>query len=185
MTNEVLVQLGILVVSVIAILVGLLKLSREVRHRNKASRKEFEWRMRQAAISYSLTKNPDMRDIRTQIDKYFGITKRFDEMPRIPLTQKELQHAFEDAELYNNIVFFMAHWENMAMAIAFNYAHEEVAFEMTANWVVLYTELFKNFIIKRRQVNPRAYQYLLTLVKKWAEQLESNPHRRSDLRESE
>ncbi|MDW7728320.1 MAG: DUF4760 domain-containing protein [Candidatus Methanoperedens sp.] len=84
------------------------------------------------------------------------------------LTMKQIDEAIEkEPSIYTDISYIVAHWENMALAIHANIADETVAFEMVAGMVISYVRVFRNFIEKKRELNPRAYDYLLTLAKKW------------------
>ncbi|SDN39899.1 protein of unknown function [Desulfonauticus submarinus] len=131
-------------------------------------RNQYEWNMREFALSYSLTKNERLREARINLDNAFGILAKRKES----LTLKEIEDVIQKKPaIYTDIIYLLAHWENMALAIHAKIADENVAFEMVAGMVISYVRVFRNFIDSRREINPRAYDYLLNLANRWENRL--------------
>ena len=153
---------------IVVMLGGLIIAVRQLALLTKQIRNQYEWSTRQYALSYSLTKSDRLREARINLDNAFGILAGKKEA----LTHSEIDSAIEkNPSIYTDIIHLLAHWENMALAIHTKVADETVAFEMSAGMVISYVRVFRNFIERRRELNPRAYDYLLTLAKEWEDNL--------------
>lgn len=131
-------------------------------------RSQYEWATRQCALSYSLTKSERLREARINLNNAFGILPTKKEA----LTLSEIDEAIEkNPPVYTDIIYLLGHWENMALAVHAKVADDTVAFEMVAGIVISTVRVFRNFIEKRRELNPRAYDYLLALAKEWEDRL--------------
>lgn len=156
-------------ITIIVMLIGVAIAVRQLSLLTKQIRNQYEWSTHQFALNYSITHNSRLREARIKLDETFGVFT-FDKCEA--LTIKQIYDAIErEPSIYTDISYILAHWENMALAIEANIADEDVAFEMVAGMVISYVCMFRNFIEKRRGVNPRAYDYLLTLAKKWEDRL--------------
>jgi len=147
---------------------GLIIGIRQLKLLTKQIRNQYEWSTRQHALSYSLTKSDRLREARIELDNEFGVLMGKKEA----LTNDEIEQAIEaDRSLYTNITVLLSHWENMALAIHTKVADETAAFEMVAGTTLSYVRVFRNFIEKRKETNPRAYSYLLALTSRWEDSL--------------
>jgi hypothetical protein len=147
---------------------GLIIAIRQLALLTQQIKSQYEWSTRQCALSYSLTKSERLREARINLDNVFGLLVGKKEA----LTLNDIDKAIEkDTSLYTDIIYLLAHWENMALAIHTKVADETVAFEMVAGMVVSYVRVFRNFIDRRKELNPRAYYYLLDLSKQWEDKL--------------
>jgi len=77
----------------------------------------------------------------------------------------------KDTELYASILTLLAHWENMALSIDAGLADDDVCFEMVASTLIQHVKIFRNFIEERRARNPRIYDHLMGLRRRWEDRL--------------
>lgn len=134
----------------------------------KQIRNQYEWLMRQCALSYHHAKNEQLQRAISNLNKTFGILLAKKEA----LTLNEIDEAVKiNSSVYTDVICFLGHWENMALAIHAKIADETVALEMVAGMIISYVRVFRNFIERRRQTNPRAYDYRLALAKRWEDKL--------------
>jgi len=153
---------------ILVMLGGFIVAVRQLALLTKQIKSQYEWSMRQCALSYSLTKSERLREARINLNNAFGILAGKKEA----LTLREIDEAIKiNSSVYTDIIYLLAHWENMALAIHTKVADETVAFEMVAGMVISYVRVFRNFIERRRGLNPRAYDYLLALAKEWEDRL--------------
>lgn len=130
----------------------------------------YEWLRKEKALEYSLSKNKNLQEQRTQLSKIFGNLHNIKTIPYENI-EKEIK---KNEEVYNIIVALLAHWENLALGIEEDIIDEDVAFEMTAGVLRDYVRAFSEFIEHRRENNnQRAYQYLTNLSARWEIRLNS------------
>ena len=171
-----LIKISVMSIGVVVAVRQLALLTKQIQHQSKQIQTQskqiqnrYEWSTRQFALTYSITRNSRLREARIKLDEAFGIITSGDSEA---LTQKQIDEAIEkDPSIYTDISYLLAHWENMALAIRTKVVNEEVAFEMVGGMVITYVEVFRNFIEDRRKINPKAYDYLLTLNKEWEDRL--------------
>jgi hypothetical protein len=160
---QVLAMLGTMVAA-IAVCVQLAQVARN-------TRLEYRRARRKEALDYSLSRRPELIEARKRLERAFGVTGRTE-----PITQPELETAIRDnAELYHDIIYVLAHWENLALAIHAGIADNDVAFEMACYQVLTYRRVFEPFMALRRSVSPRAYRYLMSLAAQWELDLAAGP----------
>ena len=156
------------VIIIIVMAGGLIIAVRQLALLTQQIKSQYEWSTRQCALSYSLIKSERLRKARITLDNAFGLLAGKKEA----LTLSDIDKAIEEnTSVYTDIIYLLAHWENMALAIHTKVADETVAFEMVAGMVVSYARVFRNFIDRRKEVNPRAYDYLMDLAKRWEDRL--------------
>jgi len=162
--TELIIRGGILIV----MMVGVFFTVYQLKFLRKQAKNKYEWNRRVEALSYSLIRSQRLRDARIVLDKHFGILSGRAEA----LTLEELDTAMgENSALHTDILYVLAHWENMALAIHADIADEDVAFEMVAGMVIYFVNLFHNYIERRKKENPRVYEYLLKLSLRWEDRL--------------
>lgn len=158
-------------ITIIVMLIGVTIAVRQLSLLTKQIRNQYEWSTRQFALNYSITHNSRLREARIKLDEAFGV---FTFGKCEALTIKQIDEAIEkEPSIYTDISYILAHWENMALAIDAHIANEKVAFEMVAGMVISYVCMFRNFIEKRKELNPRAYEYLLRRAKIWEDRLQN------------
>ena len=166
MSPELIVRASMLIV----MLFGAVFTVYQLRYLRTQSRNKYEWNRRVEAISYSLIKSQRLREARIELDKHFGILSGRTEALTIAELDKEIE---KNPALHTDILYALAHWENMALAIHAGIADEDVAFEMVAGMVIQFVSVFHNFIERRKGENPRAYEYLTRLSVRWQDRLKS------------
>ena len=99
--------------------------------------------------------NAPLREAQKNINKAFG----YIQTREIPLTQKELDEAFElEPSLKGDVSFFLAYLENIGLAIKHNVASFEMIYDLMANTYLKYYYLFKIYITNSRNHNPRLWE---------------------------
>lgn len=131
----------------------------------------FEWGKRERALSYSLTRNENVRTALIIIERHFGIIDKICEP--IPFDNIAIKIADDDS-LYRAILTVLGHLEGMAIAIHCDVIDELVVYEMQASIVVSYERVFKNFIDNKAKDNGRFYMYTVALAHAWGERLSGN-----------
>lgn len=156
------------VITIVIMIFGLIVAIRKLILLANQVRNQYAWDRRKHALTYSLSNNERLRRARVKLDEAFGLIAAKEEA----LTLQEIDEAVEkDKSLNTDIVLILAHWENLALSIKAKISDEKVAFEMVAGLVISYVRVLRNFIDRRRKVNPRAYDYLIKLSGEWDERL--------------
>jgi hypothetical protein len=152
-------------ITIIVMIWGILVAKRQLSHLRTEAENQYKWSKRKYAMSYSLSNSESFRQARSNLEKAFCI---FNTETSV-LTMDEIEKVTKnEPSIHADILYVLAHWENMALAIKEEIADEEVAFEMVATTLILFTDVFKEFIEQRHeQTGGRAYEYLLQLSDKW------------------
>jgi hypothetical protein len=152
----------------LTLLVGLIVAIRQLLLMRTQIQNHYDWSKRVHALSYSLINSQRLSEARIKLDKAFGILASKKE----GMTLDDIDTAIKnDPSIYTEIMYVLAHWENMALAIHAKVADEDVAFEMVAGMVISFVLVFRNFIERRKKENDRVYGYLLRLTLRWEERL--------------
>ncbi|MDM8560304.1 DUF4760 domain-containing protein [Candidatus Parabeggiatoa sp. HSG14] len=156
-------------ITLIAMIWGILVAKRQLSHLRTEAENQYKWSMRKYAMSYSLSHSEPFRQARSNLEKAFCI---FNTETSV-LAMEEIEKVTKNnPSIHADILYVLAHWENMALAIREKIADEKVAFEMVATTVVLFTKVFKEFIEWRhKKTDGRAYEYLIPLSDKWETKL--------------
>lgn len=135
-------------------------------------RVNYNLAIREKAIGYSVYANKDLREARALIDRSFGPV--FTRSEAIPT--KDIDAVIsEEPEVELAILTILAHWENMALAIKSGIADNEVCRNMAASSLIQNTRVFRSFIDRRRELNPRYYMNLIHLRRQWESELGDLP----------
>ena len=138
----------------------------------KQMRTNYKMSIREKAISYSVYANKDLREARAILDEAFGpVFIQSDAIPNDRID--EIQKTDRKVELA--ILTILAHWENMALAIESGIADNEVCRNMVASSLIQNTRVFRGYIDKRRDMNPRYYMHLIKLRRRWEDELGKMP----------
>jgi hypothetical protein len=138
--------------------------------------RDLDWKRKEAALAYSVTRNDTVRNARLFLDGCFGGV--FYEAT--PLTAQEFESELAKKHtLYTNVSTLLSHYELMFLAMKMGIVDEAVAYEMYGKTVVETVNFFSGFIeFRQRTSNPRAYRYLCERAKGWDEDLR-HPTRQS------
>lgn len=165
--DNILTIIGLLI-AIAAVVVAYFQLSlinKQIYAQKKAIVSQYEWERRHSSLNYSITRQEKLRESLIKLDKVFGVIgiKNTE-----PITLTEIDDAIRaDGSIYRDIVTILGHWENMALAIHVGVADEDVAHEMVSGIVINTVKVFRNFIDRRREQNPKAYLYLIHLARLW------------------
>lgn len=138
----------------------------------------YAWRSKQnldrrnLAISYSLTKNKQYFDARSEIANRFKTKIAKNEK----LTEEDVTSLKSNSDrIVPEIKFVLSHWEIMAISIFDNIIDEKTCFEMVGSTLVNTVRLLENYIIdaRRDQQNIRRYDYLMVLYEEWKNRIEA------------
>ncbi|MDP4026630.1 DUF4760 domain-containing protein [Methylobacterium sp. NEAU 140] len=131
-----------------------------------------ELAMRNKSLDYSLFADQRIIDARLNIEEVFGsIYARSEPIDIRLIEKKDADEEDPNCKVRTSILTILAHWENMALAIDANIASEDVCFEMVATTLDQHVRIFRSFIEKRRQDNPRSYYHLMALRRRWEDKL--------------
>jgi hypothetical protein len=156
-------------ITLIVMIWGILVAKRQLSHLRTEAENQYKWSMRKYAMSYSLSSSESFRQARSNLEEAFCI---FDTETSVLAMDDIKKVTKNNPSIYADILYVLAHWESMALAIRVKIADEEVAFEMVASTVVLFTKVFKEFIEKRHEkTGGRAYEYLKPLSEEWEKKL--------------
>jgi hypothetical protein len=129
---------------------------------------QLEWSRREAALSFSMARNPILREARTDLDKIFD--GRSYSCP--PPSREEIVRLIKEKEgFYTNMTTILSNWNVMAVAIRSGVADEDVAFEMIANSMLDSIDFFRSFLELRQKEAPLAYEHMMKLDARWRERL--------------
>ena len=144
-----------------AILIGVIVSAFTIR---RQMRIQYKSSLRNKSLSYSLYSNSHLRDARIEIESAFG--PLFSVLESI--TNSEIENkAKEFPNIKTSIMTLLAHWENMALSIHCDMADDDVCYEMVSSTLLQHVRVFRNFIDKRRETNPRFYDHLMRLRRDW------------------
>lgn len=139
---------------------------------SRQMRLNYQLAVRSKSLSYSLYANEHLRDARINVEAAFGPMFEIKEaIPMAEIRSKIEDKDSEDNQLYASILTLLAHWENMALSIDAGLADDDVCFEMVASTLIQHVKIFRNFIEERRANNPRIYDHLMNLRRRWEEEL--------------
>ena len=138
----------------------------------KQMKVNYSLSIREKAINYSVYANKNLIDARATLDQKFGSV--FERSEAIP-TQKIDEISKDHPEVQIAILTILAHWENMALAIETGIADNEVCRNMVASSLIQNTRVFRSFIDRRRELNPRYYMNLIKLRRRWEDELGDMP----------
>jgi hypothetical protein len=137
----------------------------------------YAWRSKQnldrrnLAIGYSLTKNKQYFDARSEIANRFKIKIARNEK----LTEEDVANLKANSDrIVPEIKFVLSHWEIMAISIFDNIIDEKTCFEMVGSTLVNTVRLLENYIVDARcdPQNIRRYDYLMVLYEEWKARIE-------------
>ena len=121
----------------------------------KQIREDHEWKRREKSLLYSQYYNETLRKTKDSINNAFGYIQSREN----PLTTDELNRSFdENPSLRNEINFLLAYLENIGLAVRHNIASFDVIYDLMANTYLKYFFLFRPYINKAREHNPRLWE---------------------------
>lgn len=161
MTLNIIIKLG----APLAILAGVITSAWMIR---KQMRANYILTIRNKSLEYSLYSNEHLRDARIEVERVFG--PLFTIKEAIPMSEIEKQTG-EHQHLHASILTLLAHWESMALSIDSGVASDDVCFEMVASTLIQHVKIFRNFIETRREKNPRIYDHLMNLRRRWEDKI--------------
>ena len=135
-------------------------------------RAQLEWSRREAALNFSMVRNPALRESRMSLDRIFQ--GRF--YACTPLSREDVARYIEEKKddgFYTHMTTILSNWNVMAVAIRSGVADEDVAFEMIANSMLDSVDFFRSYIDLREEEHPLSYEHLLDLDKRWRARLET------------
>ncbi|MCE8419139.1 DUF4760 domain-containing protein [Rhodovulum sulfidophilum] len=161
------------------VFVSALMIFRQMRLNYVLAQENYKIAIRSKSLSYSLYSNEHLRDARIKVEQVFGPMFAIKEaIPMAEINEKIKRSSGDakgrhgnDTELYASILTLLAHWENMALSIDAGLADDDVCFEMVASTLIQHVKIFRNFIEERRARNPRIYDHLMGLRRRWEERL--------------
>ena len=163
------VALGLIGPVVVAL--GIIVSSRMIR---KQMRLNYNLNIRNKSLQYSLYANEHLRDARIEVERVFGPMFAIAEaIPMAEIREKMNSNNGSTGEnhVYASILTLLAHWENMALSIDVGLSDDDVCFEMVASTLIQHVKIFRNFIEERRSNNPRVYDHLMSLRRRWEDRL--------------
>ena len=136
---------------------------------------------RNAAISYSLTKNKDYLEARRAIEIW--LSEYFLNSSNRQISPDTLDAlTSKDDGLGKKIKFLLAHWEVMSISIVDGLIDENTCFQMVGSTLVNTIDVLEEVIVKIRSnpLDERRYDYLLIIHDQWKNRLlEEKKHGRT------
>jgi len=136
---------------------------------------------REVALSFSLTKNERLSQTRKVLDRAFNETLLSRTVPLSTqdfiAAQKRATDAVLGIDVEHEVLNLLAHWENMALAIRYDLADEQAAYEMCGGMVVDYfNDVFATFVADRRREEgrPKLFRELESLIQSWEQRTKAD-----------
>jgi hypothetical protein len=133
---------------------------------------QHDWNRRVTSLHFSFSEHPEMREVRSKVEKKLGLFSR----PPGEINLKEIQQLEEnDPNIRGDLQYVLGRLAAMCAAINNNIVDEQVCKDLQKGSVIRYFRFFRQYIedVRRLSNNPRVYECLEQYARKWEQ--EDNP----------
>ena len=133
----------------------------------KQIKAQHDWNRRVSSLQYSFSSDPQIREVRSKLDKHLGI--HVNKTREINLEEIEKLSKETYPHIMTDIQFILGRIESMCVAIKNGIVDEQTCKDMLRGIVIQYYRFFRQYIEKTREIrtNPKIYIYLQHYAQKW------------------